>query len=161
MNLEEAKQSLASALGRVPSGLLVLTIARGDVETGMLASWVQQCSFEPPMVTVAVKKDRKISELLADESPFTLNILDESQTGAVRHFGKGFALNEPAFDGLEITRDENNGPVLANSLAYLSCRVRNRVDAGDHHVLLAQVEHGRVLGEGKPMIHVRKNGLRY
>ena len=43
-------EALAAALGRVPSGLVVLTARHGARETGMLASWVQQCSFDPPQV---------------------------------------------------------------------------------------------------------------
>jgi len=43
--------ALAAALGKVPSGLFVLTAKQGDAETAMLASWVQQCSFDPPQLT--------------------------------------------------------------------------------------------------------------
>ena len=39
------------ALGRVPSGLFILTAGNGPTETGLLASWVQQCSFDPPRLT--------------------------------------------------------------------------------------------------------------
>ena len=35
--------SALAALGRIPSGLFVLTLRHGGRETGMLASWVQQC----------------------------------------------------------------------------------------------------------------------
>ncbi len=43
MNDATASDSLAAALGRIPSGLFVLTAGSGATETGMLASWVQQC----------------------------------------------------------------------------------------------------------------------
>ena len=48
-------KELAAAVGRIPSGLFVVTVRNGDRETGLLASWVQQCSFEPFQVSVAVK----------------------------------------------------------------------------------------------------------
>ena len=50
----------AAALGRIPSGLFVLTARNGERETGMLASWVQQCSFTPPCVSVALRKGREL-----------------------------------------------------------------------------------------------------
>jgi flavin reductase (DIM6/NTAB) family NADH-FMN oxidoreductase RutF len=46
-------------------------------------------------------------------------------------------------------------------VAYLECRVAGRVPAADHLLILARVVDGRVLNEGKPWVHVRKNGLRY
>ena len=55
--------SLAAALGRIPSGLFVLTVRHGGRELGMLASWVQQCSFEPPQISLAINKERDVLEL--------------------------------------------------------------------------------------------------
>ena len=58
MHDTDPHKQLAAALGRVPSGLFVLTIRRGSAETGMLVSWVQQCSFDPPLVSLAVQRGR-------------------------------------------------------------------------------------------------------
>jgi flavin reductase (DIM6/NTAB) family NADH-FMN oxidoreductase RutF len=161
MNEVDPQRQLASALGRIPSGLFVLTVRHGQQETGMLASWVQQCSFQPPQISVAIKRGREVLGWLTVGSTFTLNILDASQTDMVGHFGRGFALHEPAFVGLEIERPEGGAPVLSEVLAYLECRVVSSCLAGDHDLLIAQVVRGRVLGEGQPMIHVRKSGIHY
>jgi flavin reductase (DIM6/NTAB) family NADH-FMN oxidoreductase RutF len=154
-------KALAAALGRVPSGLFILTARRGEAETGLLTSWVQQCSFNPPLVSVAVRRDREVASWLEAGATFTLNILDESQTDMVAHFGKGFAAGEPAFRGLDVLRPAGGPPVLADALGYLECRVAERYPAGDHDLFLGRVGGGRVLGEGRPMVHVRKSGLHY
>jgi flavin reductase (DIM6/NTAB) family NADH-FMN oxidoreductase RutF len=161
MSESEALKSLAGALGRVPSGLFILTARHGSDETGMLASWVQQCSFEPPQITCALRAGRDVLAWLTPEAPFTLNILDEDQTELLVHFGKGFPPGEPAFNGLEVERPGGAAPVLADALAYLDCRVTGRYSVGDHELILGRVVAGGVLGEGKPMVHVRKSGLRY
>jgi flavin reductase (DIM6/NTAB) family NADH-FMN oxidoreductase RutF len=158
---DELQKQMLAALGRVPSGLFVLTAQRAGQETGMLASWVQQASFDPPQITVAVKRGRGVLDWLTDGATFTLNVLDDSQTDMIAHFGKGFALGEPAFEGIEVERPEKTAPVLTEVLAYLVCQVGGRFTAGDHEVLLARVIGGRVLGEGPPMVHVRKSGGHY
>lgn len=157
----DPSESLAAALGRIPSGLFVLTVRNGDDETGMLASWVQQCSFDPPQVSVAVNKAREVLEYLPDGAVFVLNVIPEGGKSLVAHFGKGFARGEPAFEGLKVIRERETPPVLAASHAYLVCRVMNRVDAGDHMLVIARVTAGAVLHDGKPTVHLRKNGLRY
>jgi flavin reductase (DIM6/NTAB) family NADH-FMN oxidoreductase RutF len=157
----EPSESLAAALGRIPSGLFVLTMRNGDNETGMLASWVQQCSFDPPQVSVALNKTRDALAWLPDGAVFVLNIIPEGGKTLVAHFGKGFAPNEPAFEGLKITREHETPPVLLASHAYLVCRVVSRVDAGDHVLVIGRVTAGAVLHDGKPTVHLRKNGLRY
>ena len=88
-----------SVLGRVPSGIFILTAGSGDRATGMLASWVMQAGFEPPMVSVAVKKERYLADWISEGQPFVLNLVGEDQAIFLKHFGKGFEPNEPAFEG--------------------------------------------------------------
>jgi flavin reductase (DIM6/NTAB) family NADH-FMN oxidoreductase RutF len=159
--MNERERQLAAALGRVPSGLFVVTARRDTNETGMLASWVQQCAFEPPHVSVAVKRDRPLAQWLAPGAAFTVNILDDSQTDMIVHFGRGFAPEEPAFTGVEVERPDGGAPVLAEALAYLECRVSGRHPVGDHDLVLGEVVAGRLLGGGHPMIHCRKSGFHY
>jgi flavin reductase (DIM6/NTAB) family NADH-FMN oxidoreductase RutF len=159
--LTDSSESLAAALGRVPSGLFILTARAGHHETGRLVSWVQQCSFDPPQVSVAVNKSGDVMEWLSDGAPFVLNVIPEGGKALIVHFGKGFAPDEPAFNGLDVRRDGETPPVLCASHAYLVCRVSDRLDAGDHILLIGRVTAGGVLHDGKPTTHVRKNGLRY
>ena len=159
--MEKTTPAFAAALGRVPSGIFILTMNLPEGSTGMLASWVQQCSFTPPIITVAVRSDRYVAERLTQETIFTLNILDKSQTNMLAHFGKGFDLGEPAFEGVELIPDCGKAPVLSETIAYLDCKVSERFQPGDHVLIAAVVEDGALLNEGEPMVHVRKSGLHY
>ena len=158
---DDARATLAATLGRVPSGLFILTARQGQCETGMLTSWVQQCSFNPPRLSIAVRRDRTVAGWLVPESLFALNLIGEGQSTLVSHFAKGFDEGQPAFTNLNVVREPDAPPVLADALGYLLCRVAGRCDAGDHDLFIATVVAGRILGEGKPWIHVRKNGMRY
>ena len=154
-------QALAAALGRVPSGLFVLTVRQSDQETGMLASWVQQCSFDPPRISVAVQRGRFVHGLLADGAAFAVNILASGQTDLLKHFGKGFGPDEPAFTGLATERTSGGVPVLTAALAHLDCRVTSRFGAGDHELVIGEVVGGRLPADGQPAVHIRKSGMRY
>jgi len=158
---DDEQRQLSAALGRLPSGLFVLTARRGHLETGLLTSWVQQCAFDPPIISVAIKSGRPVIAWLTEASPFTLNILDHSQTDMVAHFGRGFALDESAFDELEVERPEGGAVVLTEALGYLQCMISKRYTVGDHELILARVLAGRLLGEGQPMVHIRKSGMHY
>ena len=152
---------VASALGRIPSGLFVLTARDGPRETGLLVSWVQQCGFDPPQVTLCVRQGRDVLAWLGEGSAFTVNVVGESQKRFLSHFGKGFSLDEDAFAGLSVERADGEAPILSDALAHLRCRVRRRVDVGDHELLIGVVVGGRVQHAGEPYLHVRKNGLKY
>jgi len=153
---------LYQALGRVPSGLFILTARRGDRSGGLLASWVQQAGFEPPMLTVALRSDREMTARIAEAGRFTLNQVAAGQKHLIRHFARGFEPDAPAFEGIDLRDDGVAGPVLADALAFLRCEVAGEVQGGDHRIVLARVVEGGVLSaDAEPMVHVRKNGAHY
>ncbi len=152
----------SSALGRLPSGLYVLTARHGDRSTGMLASWVQQAGFQPLSLTVAVAHGRFVHEWVEASGRFVLNQLGSTDTALLKHFGKGFAPEEDAFKGLELLDSAKGGPVLARSAGYLDCEVTGQVDSGDHRVYLATVVAGQVFQpERAPYVHTRRNAAHY
>ena len=161
MQTADPHKNLASALGRIPSGVFILTLARDGIETGMLASWVQQCAFQPPMLSFVVQRGRPIADLLPRDAVFTINILEAAQTDMIAHFGKGFTLTEDAFAEIDIERSGTHGPILNEAHAYLHGKVVDRIPVGDHDLFLAEVIAGGILEEGQPMVHVRKNGFHY
>jgi flavin reductase (DIM6/NTAB) family NADH-FMN oxidoreductase RutF len=128
----------------------------------MLASWVQQASFEPPMITVAVKNGRYIADWIRATGVLAINILGDGQKSFLAHFGKGFAPDEPAFDGMQVERRATGVPILSDSLGFLDCRCAGTIEAGDHTVFLAEVVDGGLHGDDEqPMVHVRRSGFKY
>lgn len=153
---------IGSALGRIPSGIFILTVRDGDNATGLLASWVMQSSFHPPMFTVAINKKRYITGWLGGGAQVGLNILRDDEKQMISHFGRGFEPGEPAFTGLDLLENDGGAPLLAEALAFLEGTVAGTLDAGgDHLVFAIAVRSGRLLEDGTPMIHVRKNGMNY
>ncbi len=151
------------ALGRIVGSLCVVTTKQEDLTGGMLASWVSQATFNPPGFTVAVAKERAIESLLHTGSQFVLNILQEgNHLGLMKHFLKPFAPGEDRFTGVEWEEADNGSPILKDALAYLECRVDNRMECGDHLVIYAVAQQGQVLQQqGVTSVHHRKSGSHY
>ncbi len=151
------------ALGRIVGSLCVVTTKQEDLTGGMLASWVSQATFNPPGFTVAVAKERAIESLLHTGSQFVLNILQEgNHLGLMKHFLKPFAPGEDRFTGVEWEEAGNGSPILKDALAYLECRVDNRMECGDHLVIYAVAQQGKVLQQqGVTSVHHRKSGSHY
>ncbi len=159
MQADSSKQ-IARAIGQVPSGCFVMTASHGGHATGILASWVQQASFEPPMVTVAVKHGRPIQELIEASGHFVLNHIDENPLAMFRHFARTFRLEQPAFDGLS-TQSDPAGIIIQDCIGYMSCAVVGHLDIGDHRIYAAQVLRGDFTENARPYVHLRSDGLQY
>lgn len=151
----------AQAVGRIVGSLCVVAGQRGNVRSGMLASWVTQASFNPPGITVAIAKDRAVESLTHTEDSFVLNILKEGMN-VRRHFLQSFAPGDDRFAGLETETAENGCPIIKDALAYLECTVQSRMDCGDHWLVYAVVDNGQVLQSiGMTAVHHRKSGNHY
>ncbi|MSR75709.1 MAG: flavin reductase family protein [Planctomycetes bacterium] len=153
---------LAAALGRIPSGLFIVTVRSGTERTAFLASWVQQCAFDPPMLSICVKRGRPAEDMLREGEVLTVNILRTGAGALMKPFAKGVPPGADPYVGVETEGPFSGAEVLKDALASIDARVQARSDAGDHVLLLAEVLAGRVHGEGgEPWVHVRRNGFSY
>jgi flavin reductase (DIM6/NTAB) family NADH-FMN oxidoreductase RutF len=154
---------LGLALGRIPSGLFILTVRRDDQTTGMLLSWVQQAGFNPPMLTVAVRRNRYISDWIQVTGRFTLNQIPANHKMLLRHFAHGFPPGADAFSGVSLYPESaSGGPILADALAYLDAEVVALLTAGDHCLFLARIVAGGLLNpDCEPFVHIRNDGSNY
>ncbi|MEZ6130229.1 MAG: flavin reductase family protein [Planctomycetaceae bacterium] len=161
----EVKEQIAPVLGKVPSGVFILIA--GDStgrKTGLLASWIQQASFDPPQVTVAVNKSRYLNDWLQSGSAVTINQISKSDNRLFKHFGKGFDPDEDAFDSLQTSSGTNGLPLLTNALASMEGLVHSQMEAGDHVIYLVEITAAVSHTDSPdvvPFVHIRKNGFNY
>ena len=130
----------------------------------MLASWVSQASFNPPAITVAVAKERAVESFLLTGGKFNLNVLKSGgEKPIMKALLKPFAPGENRFGDLDVDISETNGcAIVKDSLACIECKVSKRMEAGDHWVVLAEVERGALLdADGLTSMHHRKSGDSY
>ena len=153
----------AKAVGRLVGSMSIVTTKRQEVSGAMLASWVSQATFNPPGLTVAVAKDRAIESLLFKGDNFVLNVLAEGKhIPLMKHFLKPFAPGEDRFEGVSTEEADNGSPILSDALAYVECKVVNRMECGDHWLIYAVAEQGKVLDtDNVTAIHHRKSGTHY
>lgn len=159
---DELKMTVGRALGRIPSGVFVLTTGSGPKAAAMLASWVQQASFAPPCVSVAVAKDRFLGPALRENRVFALSVVGEHDAHLMKKYARGLKPGEDAFAGIDTTLAPGGSVVLADALAYLECELLTVCDFGsDHDLFVARVTAGQLLKEGQAFSHQRGNGFHY
>ncbi|AFZ58072.1 flavin reductase [Anabaena cylindrica FACHB-243] len=153
--------NVEQAVGRIVGSLCVVTATQGEVKTGMLASWVTQASFNPPGLTIAVAKERAMETLTYTGNQFVVNILAEGRE-IRKQFMKVYAPGQDRFAGLETEEASNGGIILNGALAYLECSVQSRMEAGDHWLVYATVNDGKVLNQDAvTAVHHRKSASYY
>ncbi len=154
------REEIGKALGKVPSGLFVASCVLGTSSVPFLASWVQQCDLEEPLVMMSVQKGREaMAALDGQKGAFTISVLPEGRHDLMKPFFQ--TKPEAPFGDLKTCRAPNGGVYLDEALSWLECSEIERAEAGDHVVIIARVLAGGLLSEAKPAVHIRKSGFNY
>lgn len=124
------------ALGSFPTGVTIVTAYDTDHDPwGLTANSFTSVSLEPPVVSVCIAKSGRVFPTLSMSGHFTVNILSATQKDLALHFASNV---ENRFTGTNWTAGLT-APLLPGASAHLECSVHERVDAGDHEILLGRV----------------------
>lgn len=153
------RDQLSAALGKVPSGLYIATAWHGKQPVGMLVSFVEQTSFEPPMVSMALGPDRLLANILRQGGAVGLNLLGKANGALMKPFFKEGG--EP-FREVDADLESGGPPRLKEALAFLEGRYHNSMPAGDHELFVLEVVNGILTNQtDEPMIRIRRDGFAY
>jgi flavin reductase (DIM6/NTAB) family NADH-FMN oxidoreductase RutF/DNA-binding GntR family transcriptional regulator len=138
-------------IGRFASGVTVITTRAEDRDFGTTASAVSSLSMDPPMLLVCLNTESETQRAIHASMRFAVNILGEDQADVAYRFAKK---SGSKFVEGDIVRAPTDIPMLAQAIARLECRVREKVRAATHTVFLAEVEHASG-EEGSPLTYYR------
>lgn len=158
---ESVPTPLARALGRVPTGLYVVSSLLDGRPVAFVGSFLVQTGFVPPTLCVAIAKGRAHLDAVRATRAFAVSILDAQSRSLMSTFFRKLAPGEGAFDTIEHRLAPSGCPVLPQALAWLDCRLAGEHATGDHVVVFGEVSAGGLHREGDPAVHLRRNGLDY
>jgi flavin reductase (DIM6/NTAB) family NADH-FMN oxidoreductase RutF len=155
--------SLADALTAWAAGVTLITIADGRDDIGTTVSAFCPVSADPPLVAVALIAGSYPAEVLGRDDPerpgtFAVTLLGSAQRALAGRFA---AAGRPGarllLDSVPHHRGELSGALIPDDgLAALECAVTQRIPAGDHLLLIAEVlAVPHVAPRGAPLIRFR------
>jgi flavin reductase (DIM6/NTAB) family NADH-FMN oxidoreductase RutF len=118
---------------------------------GMTATAFSSLSLDPPLILVCIDRAASMFEPLAQAQRFAVNILAADQEQVSRAFA---AKDVDRFGGFLFERGIEDVPILVGAHAHLECRVHARHEAGDHTIIVGEVE-ACAAGEGGPLLYYR------
>jgi len=142
------KEEWRKAFGKLTYGIYVLTSHHEEKINGMIASWVSQVSYEPPLIMVAVHPNRFSHQLIAHGGGFALHVLADTQADFLSRF-KDADVNAK-FSAINWIPGKTGCPILNECLAYLECELKAHYRPGNHTLFIGEVIAAGVLTDQKP-----------
>lgn len=142
------------AMSRFPSGVtLVTTLAADGRPRGFTATAFTAVSVAPPLVLTCLDRTADCHPAFLATRAFAVNILGVQHRALARRFAcKG----ADKFAGASFTDTALGCPALVDAVATVDCETAQRIEAGDHTILLGLVRHVR-LGEASPIVYAHRS----
>ena len=122
-------------------------------------TWASQASFEPPMISVCIKRNSASYEIVKKRGEFILHLLGDNQKELASTFFKPTIFENEKLNGQEFSL-ANNLPLLKDIPAYIQCKVVEILENGDHPLFLAEVVDAKINNDSNPL-ELRKTGWTY
>ncbi len=143
----DTAQDFRVALSRFATGVTVVTCQSNFGPLGITANSFSSVSLDPPLVLWSPAKSSSRHDAFVEADRFVIHILGADQSKLCLRFTKD-GLN---FDGLEIGTCDGGAPVIRDCLAHFECSHFAAHDAGDHTIIIGQVE-AAAAQDGKPLV---------
>lgn len=138
------------ACARYATGVTVTTVEGTDgTPEGLTVNSFTAVSLDPPLVLVCIDKSATAHVHFMAARGFAVNVLAENQIDLSRHFA---TYTGDRFEGLEWRAGLHGAPILDGILASLECATRRHFDAGDHTIVVGQVERAATHA-GTPLVY--------
>src|SRR5690606_40880378 len=83
--MEEISQA-AAAVGKIPSGLFIVTSNHNGQKEGYLGSWIQQVSFSPLLIQISMRPGRPCYDAIKAGGRFCVNVVGQKNGGMMKPF---------------------------------------------------------------------------
>ncbi len=135
------------AMGKFATGITVVTFKSDGELKGITVNAFMSVSLNPKLILISIDENSSSYPKILNASRFGVSILREDQ----KDISMIFAKQKKADREIEYV-DIDGIPVIKDSLAMLSCRVQDKIKAGDHMLFIAEVT-GLQVNEGEPILY--------
>lgn len=129
--------ALRRALGCFVTGVTIVTARGTDGRPhGFTANSFTSVSLDPPLVLVCVGHETECFEVYRQCLRFAINVLGDSQRAISDRFATE---HSDRFAGVRWREGSYGSPILEGCIASLECAAWQRIEAGDHMILVGRV----------------------
>jgi flavin reductase (DIM6/NTAB) family NADH-FMN oxidoreductase RutF len=143
--------ALRRAFGVFPTGVVAVAAQVDGVPVGLAASSFTSVSLEPPLVSVSVASTSRTWPALRRSDRIGVSVLAEEHAEVCRRLA---GPPEARFNGLAVTVSEDGAVTLDEGLAQFECSQYAELVAGDHILILLQLQEVRHRA-GSPLVFHR------
>jgi len=151
------KQTFFEIMASLPSGVaIVTTLDQDGTPRGLTSTAVSSVSADPPLLLVCVDLGSRTLPAIRRTGAFVVNFIREGRSDLCRLFA---SKHDDKFASVAWRLTRRGLPLLyADAIAWAECTAVREIEAGDHVVLLGEVEAGEgAAPDDVPLMYYRRS----
>ena len=144
--------SFRRAMRAWTTGVAIILAAHENESYGMTINSFTSLSIDPPLVTVVLKNETHVFDLVQRSGVFRIQILSAAQRELAENFA-GKLHGAERMNSLTMDSTPNAASPLDDGLASLACRVLHTYAAGQNTLLVAEVTGATVRSTEEPLAY--------
>jgi flavin reductase (DIM6/NTAB) family NADH-FMN oxidoreductase RutF len=141
---------LRQAFGTFPSGVVGVCALVDGEPSGLAASTFVPVSLDPPLVAICVQTTSNTWPRLETAPSLGISVLGASHDQAARQLAARDA--QTRFDGLAYRTSAAGAVFIEDASAWIACSIHDVVAAGDHSIVLLQVQALTISLDVEPLV---------
>jgi flavin reductase (DIM6/NTAB) family NADH-FMN oxidoreductase RutF len=143
-----------STVGHFPTGVAIVTAAGAGGPFGMTVATFCSISLDPVLVGFFAGRSSSTWPAIERCGHFAVNVLSHDQA----QLGTRFASTAgDRFAGVECSAAVTGAPILGGVHAWLDCRLHDTAVAGDHVLVMGEVQACGVDPDRQPLVFYRSS----
>lgn len=132
----DKQQLFKEALGNYPTGVTIVTTMKEEVPFGLTVNSFASVSLDPLLILWSIDHRSSSLEAFTQASKFAVHILAADQIETCKAFAtsKGEKFNQCKWN-----LSEHSLPIIEGAVSVLQCEVHQKLEAGDHTILIGKV----------------------
>ena len=135
-DLARQTRAYRRALGAFATGVCVITADSPDGPLGITANSFTSVSLDPRLVLWCLDERSDRWPVFAAAERFAIHVLPAEDQAVARRFAKGVSVLKEG----EFVRLGSGAPCLPEALTRLECLTHERIQMGDHMIIVGRVE---------------------
>ncbi|MGW4807285.1 flavin reductase family protein [Kitasatospora sp. NPDC004272] len=129
--------------------------APGRRHHAFTANSLTSVSLDPPLVSLSIRGDSSFLADLMESRVWGISILDADSERLARAFARSRQQRDEALGQVPTVPGERTGALLFDAPAWMECRYRDHLVAGDHVMVIGEVVALGVRRAGAPLIFLQ------
>lgn len=149
-------ENLKTIMRGLPVPIAIITAQTGNTKRGITISSFTCLSMNPPLISFNIDCKSQFCSFFKSAKNFAIHFPEDEHVAISSRFATSGLSEEEQFADLDYFEDINGIPVFNSIKNVIHCSVFQRIEMGDHNIIIGDVHHVKSTQKSHALLYHNK-----